>query len=226
MSRYDEQLAELRAFGETLTQPLEPGSQGSADWFRQRVGKCTASRFAEATQFLKKGGEGAKRYNYRMELVVERLTGEPSEHYVSKYMEWGSEQEGAARMAYEARSGCLVVVPGFIDHPTIAMCGGSPDGLIDDDGLLEMKAPTSVTHLETILAAECEHLPQIQGNLWVTGRKWADFVSYDPRMPKHLQLHVQRIARDEEYIAKLAADVRDFLGTVQEVLDQLKEKQA
>lgn len=205
---------------------LNPGEQGSVEWLFERVGKGTASRFKDATLFLKNGGESAKRYDYRMELIVERLTGTPSEHYVSEYMRWGSDQEKAARMAYERKTGNLVLVPGFINHPTVPMCGGSPDGLVDDDGIIEVKAPTSSTHIETLLTEECEHLPQIQGNLWVTGRQWADFISFDPRLPVGLQLFVQRIHRNEEYIAKLAAGVRQFLGETAAMLEKLLARAA
>lgn len=209
MSR-DEQLAEIKAH----VAALDAAPQHSQEWFYARVGRATCSRFEDCINFRKDKKESAKRHDYRMELVIERLTGQPSEHYVSDYMLWGSEQEAAARMAYEAHSGNLVLVPGFIDHPTLPMCGGSPDGLVDDDGLIEVKAPTSATHIETLLTEECEHLPQIQGNLWVTGRKWCDFISYDPRLPAHLQLYVRRIERDEKYIAELAAGVTKFLREV------------
>lgn len=197
-----------------LRSDAEIGEQGSVEWLYSRVGHATASRFGDATNFLKKGGESAKRYDYRMELLVERLTGQPSEHYVSEYMEWGSAQERAARMAYERHSNNLVLVPGFINHPSLAMCGGSCDGLVDDDGIIEIKAPTSTTHIETLLTKTCEHLPQIMGNLWITGRQWCDFVSFDPRLPEHLQLYVQRIERDEQFIATLEAMIGAFLAEV------------
>lgn len=223
MTTYDEQLADLMAFGAALPPPrIEPGEQGSPEWLMARVGKATASRFGDVMDFLKTGKESAKRYNYRMELVIERLTGVPTDHYVSRPMEWGVEQEAAARMAYEARTGSLVVVPGFINHPTIPMCGGSPDGFVDDDGMVEFKAPTSATHIETILTATCEYGPQVQGNLGCSPkRKWCDFVSYDPRLPKHLQLYIQRVARDDSYIAALEAGITLFLRELDAVMQRL-----
>lgn len=202
-----------------------PGQQGSVEWLMDRVGKVTASRFGDVMDFLKSGKESAKRYNYRMELAVERLTQAPFEHYVSRPMEWGIEQEAAARMAYEARTGNLVAVPGFINHPTIPMCGGSPDGFVDDDGIVEFKAPTSVTHLETILAASCEHLDQIQGNLSCSPqRKWCDFVSFDPRLPEGLRLYVLRVPRDPAYISALEAGVVRFQAELDELMGRLQER--
>jgi hypothetical protein len=126
-------------------------------------------------------------------------------------------------MAYEAATGNLVIVPGFVDHPTIPMCGGSPDGLVDDDGIIEMKAPTSKTHIETLLSEECEHLPQIMGNLACTQRKWCDFVSYDPRLPKHLQLYIRRVFADGKYIETLESGVMVFLNETAELMARLNE---
>jgi hypothetical protein len=209
-----------------VSEPLNPGEQGSVEWLYSRVGKGTASRFKDAILFLKSGKESAKRYDYRMELVVERLTDQPSEHYVSEYMAWGSGQEKSAGQAYERRSGNLVMVPGFIDHPTVPMCGGSPDGLIDDDGIIEIKAPTSATHIDTLMGSECEHVAQIQGNLWITGRAWCDFVSFDPRLPAHLQLYVQRILRDDIFISRLEIEVVKFLAEVDAIGEKLARKAA
>lgn len=219
MTAWEEQMAmETSPVGAVM-----PGQQGSPEWLMARVGKVTASRFSDVMNFRKDGKESAKRYDYRMELVVERLTGQPSEHYVSEYMEWGTEQEAAARMAYEAHTGYLVIVPGFINHPTIPMCGGSPDGLVDDDGMVEFKAPASVTHIETILAATCEHIPQVQGNLSCSPeRAWCDFVSYDPRLPKHLRLYVQRVARDVEIIKRLDAGVTLFQSELDALMERLQ----
>ena len=99
--------------------------------------------------------------------------------------------------------------------------GGSPDGFVGDDGMVEFKCPTSGTHIKTLLGAECEHRAQIQGLLWVTGRQWCDFVSYDPRLPEGLQLYIQRIERDPDYIAELAGNVIQFLSEVDEMHQRL-----
>ena len=198
----------------TIIDSLEPGAQGSPEWLYQRVGHCTGSEFSNVMAKRKDGKEAAPRYNYRMELLVERLTGQPSERYVSKYMEWGTEHEAAARMSYESKTGAMVLQPGFKHHPRIAMCGGSVDGLVDDDGIIEIKCPTTFTHLETWLGGEFEHQAQTQGYLWITGRKWCDFISYDPRLPEKLQLFIERHERDEEYIAKLEVEIVLFLSEV------------
>ncbi len=196
--------------------------QGTAQWLQERVGHCTASRFKDVMDFTKAGKEGAKRAGYRMELVVERLTGSATEHYVNDFMAWGSEQEPRAVMAYEAHTGVMVERKGFIHHPTVKMCGGSLDGYVCADGIIEVKCPSTSTHINTLLGAECEHLPQIMGYLWITGRQWADFVSYDPRLPDGLQLYVQRIERNDDYIAELAGNVLTFLAEVADMETKLR----
>lgn len=215
---------------DSYTAPAQPGpgEQGSIEWLMQRVGCCTASEFSSVMAVRKDKKEAAPRYNYRIELVCERLTGQPSTRFVSKYMEWGTEHEPAARMAYEARSGAMVLVPGFTKHPTIPYCGGSVDGLVDDDGIIEIKAPDTTTHIETLLAGEMpeDHKPQVQGYLWITGRQYCDFVSYDPRLPAGLDLFVKRVPRDDDYIAELAGNVTQFLAECDELHKRLLKLKA
>lgn len=199
----------------------EPGEQGSAEWLYERVGFCTASRFADVLDKLKNGTPGAKRKNYLLEVVAERITGRPVEHYVNAAMERGTEMEPFARAAYESQTGALVEETGFIHHPTLQWVGGSCDGLVDDDGIIEVKAPTTITHIKTLLSKECEHLPQIMGYLWITGRKWADFISYDDRLPAPLDIYIQRIERDADYIAMLETEVVAFLAEVAALVDKL-----
>jgi predicted phage-related endonuclease len=202
----------------------EPGEQGSVEWLLARVGFCTASRFKDVMDFTKKGDPGAKRKAYAWELVCERLTGNAAEHFASVAMQHGTEFEPQARMEYEARTGAMVEQVGFLHHPTIALCGGSPDGLVDEDGGLEIKCPyNSANHLQCFLTGMPEeHIPQVQGLMWITGRQWWDFVSYDPRMPDHLKLYQSRIERDDEYIATLEKAVREFLAGVHERHEALK----
>lgn len=200
--------------------------QGSEEWFAARVGHCTASRFSDVLAKIKTG-EAASRRNYRVQLVTERLTGVPVEGYQNAAMAWGNEQESAARMAYEALTGEVVEEAGFIQHPKIGWCGGSPDGLVGDSGGVEIKCPfVSTVHVETVLAGEVpsEHVVQIQGCMAVTGRRWFDFVSFDPRMPANLQLFVVRVARDEEYIARLESEVRQFLSEVEAMTELLRRR--
>jgi hypothetical protein len=129
-------------------------------------------------------------------------------------------------MAYEATAGALVQETGFVKHPSIAWCGASPDGLIGDDGMLELKCPESTTHLEWMEAGKVppEHLPQIQGQMAVTGRHWVDFCSYDPRFPPGLQLFIVRVERDEDYIKQLHADVCAFLVEVEDMVERLLKR--
>jgi hypothetical protein len=205
----------------------DAAAQGSAAWLYARVGYCTCSRFCDVIAKLKSGKPSEKRRAYLMELVVERLTGQPSDHFASAAMQWGEECEIRSRWDYEAATGAMVEEAGFIKHPTLKWVGGSPDGLIDDDGGWESKSPfNSANHLYTILdGMPEEHVPQVQGLMWITGRKWWDFQSFDPRLPKPLRRYVQRIQRDEEYIAALEAEVITFNAEVAELVQRLTAMQ-
>lgn len=207
-----------------MNAPAEPAKQGSGAWLYERCGFITASRFRDVLDFTAKGLPGAKRKAYLWEVVIERLTGMPADHYSNAAMEWGTEQEPLSRMAYEAQSGHMVEEVGFIKHPTLPMVGGSPDGLIGDDGGWESKSPfNSAIHLATVLdGMPEEHAPQVQGLMWITGGTWWDFSSFDPRMPAPLKLYTQRIERDDEYIAKLELAVRAFDAEANALLARLK----
>jgi len=212
---------------------LETDTQRDADWYAARLGKATASRFKDAIA-TKKQTEKQKKDNlpgdpmqaqldYLTELVVERLTQTPIQRYTTAAMTWGTEQEPAARAAYERITGRIVEETGFVAHDTL-LAGCSPDGLIDWDGLIEIKCPySSANHIETLLnGMPADHIPQVQGQMWITGREWCDFVSYDPRMPEALQLHVQRIQRDEAFIADLERRVTSFLAEVGNQVEALR----
>ena len=205
---------------------LETATQRDADWYAARIGKATASRFKDAIATLKSGDPAQAQRDYVTELVVERLTGQRVQKYVTAAMQWG-DHEPEARTAYERVTGTSVEETGFVAHDTL-LAGCSPDGLVDWDGLIEIKCPyNSAVHIETLLRGmPDEHIPQVQGQMWITGRQWCDFVSYDPRMPVELQLHVQRIQRDPGFIADLEAKVTSFLqqvGTQVEALRRLAE---
>jgi len=206
---------------------LETDTQRDADWYAARLGKATASRFKDAIAALKSGAPAQAQRDYLTELVVERLTQQPIQRFQNAAMNWGTEQEPAARAAYERITGRIVEETGFVAHDTL-MAGCSPDGLVDWDGLIEIKCPwNTANHIETLLQGmPADHIPQVQGQMWITGREWCDFVSYDPRMPEALQLHVQRIQRDPGFIADLEAKVTSFLqqvGTQVEALRRLAE---
>jgi putative phage-type endonuclease len=199
--------------------------QRTEEWFSARLGKVTASRVADVLAKIK-SGESASRKNYKMELVVQRLTGKPQESFTNAAMEWGTEQEPFARMAYEAHTGTFVKEEGFVDHPTIEGFGCSPDGIVGD-GLIEIKCPNTANHIETVLEnkAPSKYIPQMQCQMACTGAKWCDFVSFDPRVPEDLQLFVVRVERDQEYIDSMEVEVKQFLSEVLDLFNQLKARQ-
>lgn len=203
----------------------EAGEQGSPEWLAARVGNVTCSRFKDVLAVLKNGKPSEKRNTYLWEVVIERLTGKSAEHYTSVAMDWGTNTEPLARMRYEAVTGAMVAEVGFIHHPSIKLCGGSPDGCIDDDGAIEIKCPfNSANHLQTIMGGMPEeHLPQVQGVMAVTGRKWLDFISFDPRLPPEYQMYVQRIPRDDRYISAMETQIIAFLAEVETTLISLAE---
>jgi hypothetical protein len=175
-----------------------------------------------------KTGEAATRIKYRVQLVTERLTGNPVDGYQSAAMLRGIELEPEGRMAYEAARGVVVEEVGFVRHPAIPNCGASPDGLVGEDGLLELKCPDSTTHLAYLEAnvAPADYVAQMQGQMACTGRAWCDFASYDPRFPPNLQLFVVRVPRDDAYIKALEAEVRAFLAGVDSMVERLLKRAA
>jgi len=198
--------------------------QGTPEWFMQRLGKVTASRITDVLAKVKTG-EAAAREDYRTELVVQRLTNDPGESFTNAAMEWGTQTEPMARIAYEAQANVFVEQIAFVDHPTIEWFGCSPDGLVGETGLLEIKCPNSKTHIKYLLGGKppAKYVPQMQCQMAVTGRKWCDFVSYDPRLPEDLQLFVVRLERDVSYIMAMEEEVSKFLGEVSEMYSKLKE---
>jgi putative phage-type endonuclease len=197
--------------------------QRTPAWHLCRMGKVTASRVADVVAKTK-SGYSASRANYMAQLVVERMTNKQAESYSNAAMEWGTEQEPLARAAYEAEVDVLVEEVGMIDHPTVEMSGASPDGLVGDDGLVEIKCPTTATHIDTLMGEQApkKYYDQMQWQMACTGRKWCDFVSFDPRMPEGLQLFVKRVERDDEYIAMLESEVATFLQEVSDKVNKLK----
>lgn len=198
--------------------------QGTDEWKMARLGHVSASNIAAVMSKAKDGGETATRRGYKIKLVAERLTMQPQESYKNAAMEWGNEQEPFARMAYEAAKNVFVDKTGFWKHEQKEWVGVSPDGLVGDDGLIEIKCPNTTTHLEYIWddVVPTEYRKQIQCQLWVTGRQWCDFVSYDPRLPAKNQLFIKRCERDEKLIATMEAEVDTFLNEIQAIIDKLK----
>lgn len=197
--------------------------QGTDEWFAARLGKASASRLNDALASTKTG-EGASRVNYRLELVTERLTGQKTESYTNSHMQWGTEQEPFAREAYEALQNEFVIETGFHDHPTILMSGASPDGLIGEHGLLEIKCPASSTHISYLSDGKVpsKYKNQMIWQIACTGRKWVDFVSFDPRMPSNLQLFIVRYEPTNDEVAVIEEQVAVFLKTVDELEARLR----
>lgn len=199
--------------------------QRTEEWYAARLGKVTASRISDVLATIKTG-EAAARANYRAELVAEILTGKGSTGFTSAAMQWGIDCEPMARAAYETETGLIVTEVGFVNHPTIAMSGASPDGLVGDDGLIEIKCPETKTHIETLTSktAPAKYTPQMQWQMACTGRKWVDFVSFDPRMPEHLMLDIIRVERDQALIDRYSEAVSVFLDDVHKTVDFLNTK--
>lgn len=217
--------------------------QNTPEWLVARAGKITASRFCDVMAFdpggeLYKSGKkkgtpkppkvAKARRDYIDDILAELLTGEPKPQVHAKPMEWGHDVEAAARVAYEAETGEIVQQVGFVLHPCIPYVGCSPDGLVGDQGQVQIKCPANcAVHIATLRdGMPDEHIPQVQGELWVTGRDWSDFVSFDPRMPPHLRLYRQRVQRDDAYIATLADASASLWAEVQDYLQQLNQRKA
>lgn len=197
--------------------------QGTAEWLQARAGKVTASRLSDVMA-KNKTGEAATRRDYKAQIVAEILTGTPQgDTFQNDAMRWGTENEPLARSVYEMKAGVLVHEVGFVIHPTIERAGASPDGLVEDDGLIEIKCPKTATHLATLLDKKVpsQYQDQIQWQLACTGRKWCDFVSFDPRLPAELQALCLTVDRDEARINELETEVIVFLKEVDAILEKL-----
>ena len=198
--------------------------QRTDEWQLLRAGKVTASKVADLLAKTK-SGPAASRKNYLAQLICERLTGQKTNGFTSADMQWGIDHEAAARELYTAQTFNEVVEIGFVDHPTIAMAGCSPDGLVGDDGLIEIKCPNTATHIENLMRrdADPKYFAQMQMQMACTGRKWCDFVSFDPRLPEDLQLFVQRFPRDDARIQAMEAEVQKFLEEVDATITNLRK---
>lgn len=197
--------------------------QRSEEWFAVRRGKVTASRIADLTAKTR-SGYGASRANYMAQLIAERLTGTVAESYTNSAMQWGTDQEPAARSLYELLQGVSVEEVGFIVHPDIAEAGASPDGLVGDEGMVEIKCPNTATHIETLLSGSVagKYIKQMQWQMACADRRWCDFVSFDPRMPPDLQMFVTRVDRDTAALIEITGEVVKFLGELESKIEALK----
>jgi putative phage-type endonuclease len=197
--------------------------QGSEEWFKARLGKVTASGVADVLAKTK-SGVSASRGNYLIKLAIQRTTGAIEEGFTNDAMQWGKDNEAQARVAYEVRSGNFVDQVAFVDHPTIKWFGASPDGLIDSDGLVEIKCPNSSTHWEYFKynRPPQKYVIQMQAQMACTGRAWCDFVSFDPRMPERSKLLIVRVLRDNEFIANMENEIQQFLDEVEVEVNLMK----
>lgn len=197
--------------------------QRTNEWDQARLGNATASKINDIVAKGKDGKSSASRKNYAVRLALERLTGNKTVTFQNSEMLWGVEKEPLARAAYEASRGVLVMEEGYVPHPRIPHSGASPDGLVGDDGLVEIKCPNEATHLENLMrgAPDPQYLNQMYWQMACTDRKWCDFVSYDPRFPEHLQMVVHRVNHDAQKITELENEVVKFLGEVDAIVEKL-----
>lgn len=205
-----------------IVEPL----QRTDKWLQDKLGKISASRISDVVGKTKAGTYLAARDSYKWQLVRERITGVPVEIRASAAMQWGIDNEDDARIFYETLYGVEVVQVGFIDHPTIAMSGASPDGLVGEKGLVEYKCMETVNHLRAIYMKEMPdyYVDQCQWQMAVTGREWCDLTIYDPRVPASLQLRRFRQMRDDKRIALLEQEVMKFNDEVNEIVSKILEK--
>lgn len=199
--------------------------QGTDEWKTIRLGKVTASRVSDVLARTKTG-PSASRERLMGQLITERLTGVVAEGFTSAAMAWGNETEPMARNAYSFMTDADVAQIGFVPHSVIAMSGASPDGLVGEGGLVEIKCPDTHTHIATLLS---EKIPSQYENqmLWqmaCTGRQWCDFASFDPRMPVEMRLFVKRLERDADRIATMEAEVTKFLEELAGKVDALRAR--
>ena len=198
--------------------------QGSDAWLKARCGLVTASRVSDVVATTKTG-YGASRANYMAELIAERLTRESAERFLTTTaIQWGTEKEPEARRAYEMTTETWANEVGLVLHPSIEMAGASPDGLVGDAGLVEIKCPNTATHIDTLLSQKvlAKYITQMQWQMACCERAWCDFVSFDPRMPDEMQLFVRRVERDDAEIARLEGLVTEFLFELDTKLSALK----
>jgi putative phage-type endonuclease len=197
--------------------------QGTPEWHEARLGKVTASRIADLMAKTKSGW-GASRKNYMAELIAQKLTGVIPESYTNAAMQWGTDHEPQARANYSLEMGFPISEVGLVMHPTITEAAASPDGLVGDSGLVEIKCPNTATHIETLRSQTIDgkYIKQMQWQMACTGCMWCDFVSFDPRMPAEMEMFVQRIIRDGKMIAEIEDAVTVFLTELTETVDELR----
>lgn len=202
--------------------------QRSPEWFAARCGKVTASRLYDVMTRTK-SGYAASRQNYMAELICQRLTGKPEEGFTNAAMMRGTELEPVAREMYALNEFDAVISEvGLIDHPTIAGFAASPDGLVNDDGLIEIKCPNTWTHLQTLKTGvpKRQYLLQMHAQMMCTGRKWCDFVSFDDRLPPELAYFKTRINFDEVLAEEIEQEVVKFLTELETEIQNITHQES
>ena len=197
--------------------------QGTEAWLQLRLGKVTASRVADIMAKTKTGAS-ASRQNYLIELALQRVTGNIEPMYTNDAMAWGTATEPQARVDYEVKTGNFVDQIAFVEHDIIEWFGCSPDGLVGNDGLIEIKCPNSATHWATIKDKKPpnKYVIQMQSQMACTNRQWCDFVSFDPRMPERSQLFICRVERDQTMIDEIEAEIKKFLSEVESEVNLMR----
>lgn len=213
-----------------MTSPVvitEPGAMNAedkhAEWLQARLGKVTSSNIWKVVKRTKTGWSDYRR-SHMVELLAEKLTGQPTEYYLSQAMQWGLETEPQARVAYEMRQGVYVETTGFVPHHRIPSAGCSPDGFVGDDGMVEIKCPETRTHIRYLVDAEIDekYVLQMQWQMACCQRQWCDYVSFDPRLPLSCQLSIKRIHANPDKIADMEKTVIEFLLEMKYAMDALE----
>ncbi|CAK01377.1 lambda exonuclease family protein [Bartonella tribocorum] len=205
--------------------------QRTEEWFQARLGKVTASNVYNVLSKTARGTPTSKYENYKIQLMTERLAEKVNQFYTTPAMQWGIEHEEDALREYEFIYDTIVTRCGFIEHPTIKMAGASPDGFIGDDGLVEVKCPQKNTHLRFFIDDNIkpEYSAQMQFQMACTGRKWCDFISYNPHFvgkSLHLRMKIKRIHRDEEQIEQINQAIEVFLEEIEQEMEKISTKAA
>lgn len=197
--------------------------QKSPEWFAARLGRVTASRVADVMAATK-SGPSASRANYMMELLCQRLTGKSEDGFSSQAMQRGTDLEPIARSAYEVETEVMVLETGLILHPSGIAFGASPDGLVGDDGLVEIKCPNTKAHVEFLRTGKPDgkYLWQMAAQMECAERSWCDFVSFDDRLPEALQYRRVRIERDDMKIVDMMAGIKSFLSELDDLELEMK----
>lgn len=203
---------------------IDESEQGSHEWHQARLGRATASKAGDVVKTLRSGTPAQARLDYAVELALERITCERADFITTMHMQRGTELEPTARLEYEFQTSNIVNSTGFWYFDDF-MAGASPDGLVGDDGLIEIKIPKSATHLNTLTTNEIPEYYewQIQQQLWVTDRQWCDYVSFDNRFPANARLFIKRVPRNSAMIDKLKTEVTKLLKEVEQIEKQIRE---